>query len=284
MAAVAALLLGASAGALGCGSRTGLDLPEQTATGGLDARPGRTSPLLDCAEAGITYIYVIGIDNSLYSFYPTTGEFTFIGFIECDAPRGATPFSMAVDHSGIAYVVFNNLIREGDAGIVPGPGNGALYRVSTKDASCQATSFVPGQHGFTTFGMGFVANAADAGDSGGTGETLYVAGDSNDALATIDIDTFELHEVAPFGHAAHDLAVNMSELTGTGDGRLFGFFAPVNDASPSYIVQLDPSTAAVSSPVELPGIVEGNGWAFGFWGGDFYTFTAPPAPRDSTAR
>jgi hypothetical protein len=27
--------------------------------------------------------------------------------------------------------------------------------------------------------------------------------------------------------------------------------------------------------VTLPSVFEGTGWAFGFWGGDFYTFTAP---------
>jgi hypothetical protein len=106
------------------------------------------------------------------------------------------------------------------------------------------------------------------------GETLYVAGDSNSELATIDLDTFTVNPVAPFGEAGGN-SVSMAELTGTGGGQLFGFFAPSNNFPPSFIVQIDPKTAAIQSTVELPDVEEGNGWAFGFWGGDFYTFTAP---------
>jgi hypothetical protein len=242
-----------------CGSRTGLDVAEGAAV--LDAGQGPDAPRsvrvpLDCAEAGITYIYAIGEDNSLYSFYPTTGEFTFIGVLDCPAAFGATPFSMAVDHRGTAYVVFND---------------GTLFQVSTKTSACEATSFVPGQHGFANFGMGFAANVGD----GGTGETLYVAGDMTGALATIDLDTYTLNVVAPFQDAGN--AIDMAELTGTGDGRLFAFFAPLgaNETPPSFIDQINPKNAEVLSSVLLPDVVEGEGWAFGFWGGDFYTFTAP---------
>ena len=66
---------------------------------------------------------------------------------------------MAVDRTGIAYVVFSP--------------SGELFRVSTATAACEPTPFVSGQGGFSsTFGMGF------SGDTDG-GETLYVAGDQN---------------------------------------------------------------------------------------------------------
>lgn len=261
--AALAVLLGAGtvAGAVGiaCGSRTGLDLLEGPDTPGAqgvrDAGPDRLGVMvprrLDCADAGTTYIYVIGEDNEIYSFYPPTAEFTLIGTLDCPDPKGTTPFSMAVDHLGAAYVVFED---------------GYLFHVSTKTAECELTPFMPGQEGIDTFGMGFVANVGDAAG----GETLYVAGDQTSALATIDLETFTLRVVAQGGDV-----VSQAELTGTGDGRLYAFFAPQNTAPPSYIDELDPRTAKVLSSVLLPEVVEGQGWAFGFWGGDFYTFTAP---------
>jgi hypothetical protein len=158
---------------------------------------------------------------------------------------------MAVDHLGAAYVVFDD---------------GNLFHVSTKTAECELTPFVRYQHGIETFGMGFVANVGDA----ASGETLYVLGDQTSALATIDLETFTLHVVAQGGDV-----VSEAELTGTGGGRLYAFFAPDNLSPPSYIDEIDPHTAKVLSSALLPDVVEGQGWAFGFWGGDFYTFTAP---------
>jgi len=263
-AALAVVLgAGAVAGAVGiaCGSRTGLDVLGGSETPGeegiRDAGPDRlqvTVPRkLDCSDAGTTYIYVISEENEIYSFYPTTAEFTLIGTLECPDPTPeASPFSMAVDHLGAAYVVFDD---------------GNLFHVSTKTAECSATPFVTDQQGIQTFGMGFVANAGDA----TTGETLYISADNDaGALATINLSTFALGVVAFGGNAVHQ-----AELTGTGDGRLFAFFAPDPMSAPSYIDELDPRTAKILSSALLPEVVEGQGWAFGFWGGDFYTFTAP---------
>ena len=264
-----ALLASASAvaGTEACGARSGLDVP--SGFGPPDAQPADGPVLrgvhqLDCAEAGITYIYAMAEDNTIFSFYPTTAAFTAIGTLRCPAEPGATPFSMAVDHKGVAYVVFANGALLPDGGTLPLPGDGTLFRVSTKNAACEATSFVPDQHGFLTFGMGFVANVGD----GGEGETLYVAADIPAALGTIDVHSFQLRRVASFPATG-------TELTGTGDGRLFGFYAPDPRYSPSYIVQIDPRTAAVLSSIPLPGVTQGGAWAFGFWGGDFYMFTAP---------
>jgi len=158
---------------------------------------------------------------------------------------------MAVDRDGIAYVLFSQ---------------GELFRVSTLTASCKPTGFVPGQNGFpTTFGMGFSSNANDP------GETLYVAGDnfsaSATALGTIDVNTFNLSVVAPFVQP-----IGNPELTGTGDGRLFGF----GPGSPnSHIAELDKTTAAIKSDtlIDLQQS-QYTAWVFAFWGGDFYTFTS----------
>jgi hypothetical protein len=83
-----------------------------------------------------------------------------------------------------------------------------------------------------------------------------------------------LNYVAPY-----NAAVALAQLTGTGDGRLFAFQPLVTQGSESttesFIAQIDPATANVIDTEPLPGLVAGDGWAFAFWGGKFYVFTAP---------
>jgi hypothetical protein len=218
----------------------------------------------ECPDAGSTLIYVITSQNVLMSFYPPTGGFNTIGTIQC--PDQASPFSMAVARSGIAYVVFRS---------------GNLFRVSTKTAACQPTPFVAGNGGFPTlFGMGFSADMSDAGPigDGGGGETLYLAGDPGGMIGTtpvilgaLDTSTFVTRTIGRVSPSIY-----ASELTGTGGGQLFGFYltTPMIGGGGS-IGQIDKSTAIVTNQVSPPGININGGWAFAFWGGDFYTFTAP---------
>jgi hypothetical protein len=57
----------------------------------------------------------------------------------------------------------------------------------------------------------------------------------------------------------------------------------VSPSETSFIAEVDPTTATVIAEDTLPGIIQGAGWAFGFWGGDFYTFTTD-AVTDPTTR
>jgi len=220
-----------------------------------------------CPDAGSTLVYLITQQNVLMSFDPPTLSFRMIGTINCPDPLGGTPFSMAVSRSGVAYVVFTS---------------GNLFRVSTLTAACVATAFVPGATAFPqTFGMGFSADALDAGTDGG--ETLYVAGDPSlmgtlepASLASIDTSTFALHVVGLFTPTILE-----PELTGTGAGNLYGFWAP-SQTTDTAIVQIDKPTAQVTPVVTLPGVTFGTGWAFAFWGGDFYLFTAPGGTGSSS--
>ncbi len=208
--------------------------------------------VVDCQDAGITYIYVISASNDLLRFNPQDLSFATIGTIECPNVGSATPFSMAVDRQGVAYVVFSD---------------GQLFRVSTLTASCKATGFVAGQSGFApTFGMGFSANENDP------GETLFVSGASFDdagtisTLGTIDTSTFELTVV---GQYTQD--IGNPELTGTKDSRLFGFGPGVPD---THLAEIEKSTAKIKSDVLIQlGQSMNSAWAFAFWGGDFYFFT-----------
>jgi hypothetical protein len=229
----------------------------------------------DCPDAGATLVYVVTKEEQLLSFYPPTAQFRAIGPLRCPTRPPEvnnpepTPFSMAVDRTGIAYVVYSD---------------GELFRVSTANARCQTTPFQSGQAGFASnFGMGF------SHDNTGTGETLFVAsGDpatpnlaTTPSLATIDPRTFTLRIVG-------DLQPPLlnAELTGTGAGDLFAFFATAGatpcdnmqtnvNCTDSAIAQLNKTTGRVVAQSVLRGNAQGTAWAFAFWGGDFYTFTAP---------
>jgi hypothetical protein len=215
--------------------------------GGITAGSGGSSPGDDCsAEAKL--IYVIGLDNELYSFNPATLDVKLVGVINCPTGGFATTFSMAVDRKGIAWVLFSD---------------GKIYNVNTKDASCVATAYAPNQNGFNTFGMAFVSDAP-----GSAEETLFVAGyGGNNGLAQIDTKTLTL---TPVG--AYDTLDGSAELTGTGDAQLFGFFA----LNPVVIAGIDKTNAKiVSQAPQPPTISVAGGWAFAFWGGDFWLFTSP---------
>lgn len=261
-----------------CGARTGLPVEERepVAEAGppeagpdvVDAPPDVPPDLPpdvhqeDCAEAGITFIYVVTQANELFSFNPPTAAFTKIGDLDCPDNTGSTPFSMGVDRHGTAYVVFSP--------------DGELYKVSTATAACEATGFLANQQGFSTFGMGFATK------DNGPEEALFIADSTLNTpslgIATIDTEDFSLDFIAPF--PPDNLSTGV-ELTGTGDGRLFGFFVGGPDGE--SIREIDKSNGDILSntPIDLSDPAD---FAFAFWGGDFYLFHAdfPEGPTTVT--
>jgi len=253
-----------------CGARTGLlapeevdatpdvhdaakdhhdaDAAEEDALPPIDAFPD-VPILTDCPDSGSTLVYVITSENDLFSFYPPTLAFTHIGTLAC--PSKSTPFSMAVNRLGIAFTVFQD---------------GNLFQVSTANAACKATTYAADQLGWSTFGMGY-AGAPDGGD------TLYVAeGDyqgNSKGLGTIDTTTFNLSFVGSFVPA-----LTQCELTGTGDGRLFAFCLPEGTTG-STLAEIDPSDAVVIAADTLKVGEPNDAFAYAFWGGHFWIFTAP---------
>ncbi|MFO0663853.1 MAG: hypothetical protein U0174_07875 [Polyangiaceae bacterium] len=222
---------------------------------GLDVTVTPDAPLPnDCPDAESTFIYVVTSQNELYSFYPPTLSFKFIGNLACPASPGETPFSMAVDRKGFAYVLFTD---------------GNLFRVSTKTAACLPTSYQPNQLGWSTFGMGFSSD-----DDGN--DQLFVTHDNSnlsgfsDGLGTINTQTFRLSSVATFSPPI----VQRAELTGTGDGRLFAYWPDeASGQDGAFIAQINRKDGQVIGASRIDVGSPHSAFAFAFWGGDFWIFS-----------
>lgn len=180
-------------------------------------------------------IYVVATDKVLYRFYPETLTFLRVGTLNCATTAGT--FSMAIDRRGTAWVEYTD---------------GRLYAVNTQNATCKPTAFVPGQTGFTTFGMGYAKN----GDSV-NGETLYVSGAG---LATLDTKTFALD-------LKGSLTFGRTELTGL-DTELYAFAV-----GSGVLAGLNKTTGATQAVYRTSAIDFDAAFAFAQWGGDFYLFT-----------
>jgi len=198
-------------------------------------------------------IYVLGEDTSLARFAPDTKKITPIGKINCGGGL-ASPNSMAVDRTGIAWVNYND---------------GSLWRVRVKDAMCTGTTFNFSTTGFTTqVGMAYVSNSP-----GSLDETLYVAAFDGSGVAKIDTTALTLSRVGSYGTSG----LGAAELTGTGDARLFAFFQTSATVAP-----VDRSSGKLGAQKAVPGLVVGSAWAFAFWGGDFWMFADPTPGANST--
>lgn len=219
---------------------------------GLDGGFTVDAPLADVATGGdvcaeeTKRVYVVSKQKDLYRFDPATLAFTKVGPLGCDA-GAATPFSMAVDRKGIAWVLYSD---------------GRIFHASTKDATCTVSKYVADQESWHTFGMAFAADSA-------TTETLYVA-EMDKALGKIDTTSLKLSPIGPYGKTSVP-----AELTGRGDGKLFAFFqrTSFSTAGPR-ISELDPKTGAILGEKNPPGVDVGSGWAFAQWGGSYWLFTA----------
>jgi hypothetical protein len=234
----------------------------------IDATP-RDANRIDCPDADATLVYLISRDYELISFNPDDGSIKNIGNIVCPADPSATPFSMAVDRKGVAYILFST-------GSSSGIDDGKLFRVSTATAACVATPYVPGQQGFLRVGMGFATNIA------GPTETLYFAGSAQvggaEGLARVDVTSFALSKVGNFVPP-----IRNAELTGTGDGRLFGLYTKNADNDPpTFNGEINTTTGQVVAETAFPQVSLGTGWAVAFWGGDFYMFTGTGGGSDVT--
>lgn len=193
--------------------------------------------------------YVVSKENDLYTFDPQALTFTKVGRLDC--PTAGNPTSMAIDRTGTAWVNY---------------ADGSLFKVSTKDASCAATSFAKNQKGFLKFGMAFATNGPNP-----TEETLYISGlvdPDGKGFGKIDLGTLT---ITMLGDYSNNLAKKAAEMTGTGDGHLYGFFTTQPQAT---LAEINRENGATSNEKSLAGVSVGNAFAQTFWGGDFWFYTA----------
>jgi hypothetical protein len=210
-----------------------------------------------CAQAA-EFVYVVDVGGTLYQFNPPTLAFTQVGQVTC---ASSDFFSMAVDRNAVAWVLAQD---------------GTLVKYDINAKTCAKTAYQAAQQGFQTFGMGFSANGP-----GAATDTLFVTDDelqvpsSNRGLARIDTSSLALAPVAQYDQ----LKGVEAELTGTGDGRLFGAF----EGSPYTVAEIDKTTAHIISVAPQTGInypPSSSSLAFAFWGGDFWLFIGPGGTTD----
>ncbi len=214
------------------------------------------------AEAKL--VYVLSLEGDLYSFAPADKAFKKIGALQCSMGAGKEymPVSMAVDRKGIAWVNMRYYDNELEI------GEDRLFKVDIKTAACSPSEI---QGDFATMGgMGFSTNEGTKDK-----ETLFINADINgkDALGAVDFARSKLTHVGDIREAG--------ELTGTGDGRLYAFL--FNSKGPQTLATVDKSTAGYSNRVILENVETPQApmYAFSFWGGDFYVYTAT-TPKDDT--
>lgn len=229
--------------------------------GGVDGGGGPPG----CTDAA-KLVYLVTEQGDLWSFNPGTIALAKIGTLDCPTGGLVTPNSMAVDRNAKAYVNMSD---------------GSIFTADTSNAHCAATSYQDGQTGRRVRGMGFSSDTA-----GGSTETLFTCTSDANAimtgsglgLAKIDVNSYSL---TPIGDYTNGLAGAECELTGTGDARLFGFFALL---TPPKLSQINKTSAATTSPVPLGGVSTSSAYAFSFWGGDFWFYTAALAGNSKITR
>lgn len=205
-----------------------------------------------CAAQGVELVYVVDSASKLWSFDPRKlprDPFRLVGDLRCDPM--ASPFSMAVDRRGVAWVLYTN---------------GRLYRVSIADASCSSVQLELPPEATRTYGMGYVTDGPKS-----ENERLFVAANaSSRLLAMLDTakDPVKWLSIAPIDANQ----VRSPELTGTSEGRLFAYFP---DEPKTFVQEIDQTTGkSVGDRMYLAPIEGGVGsYAFAHWGGTFYVFT-----------
>jgi hypothetical protein len=214
-----------------------------------------------CAESA-RFVYLLDKERELVRFDPETLSLEVVGLISCSVVGGPavgipTPFSMSVGRDGTAWVLYSD---------------GSVHTVDVTTAECRPTDFIPNQlPAFELFGMGFVTNGPDTRD-----ETLFVASYSpGDGIGTLDLGDLGIRR-----QGFYDVLDGPAELTGTGDGHLYGFFF----SNPPRVAEIDKVTADIKWQNQLPGVSIGQAWAFAHWGGDFWLFTAPEITTSKITR
>lgn len=223
---------------------------------------GIIDPPADCSDSA-KLVYLLDADNSLWSFQPNQKDITkstlkLIGPLKC--ATAMQPNAMSVDRTGTAWVEYVPTDETNTT-------DDQIFKVDVTTAACTATSYKTGAFG-TRYGMGFVSDAPMS-----TAETLFVAkGNAPYSLGKLDKTALTIATLGtPNGGP---------ELTGTGDAKLWAFFP---DPSTPRVSQLDKTSAAEGKTYPVaPAMGTEDGYAFAFWGGDFWVFLKKDTEAAST--
>jgi len=212
-------------------------------------------------------IYVVDMNNKMAKFDPMSKTFTPIGTLTCSPtvlgiPDGATPFSMAVDRSAQAYVLFTD---------------GNIMKVDTTQSSlpCTATSWMAGAGGLDEFGMGYSTDTA-----GGTTDTLYIAGGAAVGNGSSMLETLNTSSMTatPVGSV-----VGNPELTGNANAELWAFSPAVKSGEMPTVQQINKMGGSAAITYTLPTLAgDPSAWAFGFYGGDYWVFLQRDGEQNTT--
>ncbi len=221
--------------------------------GGTGDGPGGAN---ECAD-GTELIYTIDqLNGELSQFAPTTKQFHDLGSLACPAMLGATPFSMSVDRTGVAWVLYNS---------------GELFKVAISGLGCTRSTWTS-PNGLKVFGMGFSTD-----QPGGSAETLYIGGGASQTATSFMIAKVDISTMAATVLGSQAI---LPEMTGTGGAELWGFMP---DASTARVVKFDKTTATVAKTFLEPSLAGTMaGYAFAHWGGNYWVFLQRTGETSST--
>ncbi len=199
-----------------------------------------------CSDAAKAVYVIDQLSNHLSRFDPATKTFTDLGQLHCSTALGASPFSMSVDRNATAWVLYDS---------------GELFHVDIASLACAKTTWTT-QQGLKVFGMGFSTDMP-----GGTSESLFVGGGMTREQSPVTVARLDLQTMTatPIGSAAQ-----VPEMTGTGNAQLWGFMA---EATTSHVIEIDKTNGSILQSFPEPTLAGTDaGYAFAFWGGDFWVF------------
>lgn len=204
---------------------------------------------VSCAESA-KWVYVVEFGNKLSRYYPSEHRFEDIGMLNC--PSASSPFSMAVDRDGNAWISYSD---------------NKLYKASVEDASCESTGYVPRNTNFQVFGMGFATKVGSDNE-----DELFLAGSPNigslqDArFGKLNVEDLTISEIGTKQMPGNP------EFTGNAVGDLWGYFPDV-DGKP-IVAAIDKEDGTLGETFNLEALAGGSPlrWAFAFWGGKLHIF------------
>jgi hypothetical protein len=209
-----------------------------------------------CSEP-MQSIYAVTNYGFMVEFNPVTKDFRTLGRLWCPGADSSFAISMAVGQDGVARVLF---------------GDSSVQNVDLRTGTCLPSGVV-GAHPFSTFGMAYAADPSSP-----TGESLFVRhvkpfddglGHEERKLGRVDFDAKTIHPIGD-GEGAD------SDLSGTGDGRLYGFIKSPTVGGAASIAEYDTHTGEALNLSTLEGVTIGEAWAVAMWGGALWLFANEP--------